>query len=42
LLLLLWVEDDVLYRIQAYVGTKRQEGKRLRRMANSAIRHGAR
>ena len=37
-----WVEDDVLYWIQAHAGTKRQEKKRLRRMANSAIRHGAR
>ena len=37
-----WVQDDVLYWIQAYAGTKRQEKKRLRQMANSAIRHGAR
>jgi hypothetical protein len=37
-----WVEHDVLYWIQAHAGTKRQERKRLRRMANSAIRHGAR
>jgi hypothetical protein len=37
-----WVEDGVLYWIQAHAGTKRQEKKRLRRMANSAIRHGAR
>ena len=37
-----WVEDDVLYSIQAHAGTKRQEKKRLRRMANSAIRRGAR
>ena len=37
-----WVEDDVLYSIQAHAGTKRQEKKRLSRMANSAIRHGAR
>ena len=37
-----WVEDDVLYWIQAHAGTKRQEKKRLRQMANSAIRHGAR
>jgi hypothetical protein len=36
------VEDDVLYSIQAHAGTKKQERKRLRRMANSAIRHGAR
>jgi hypothetical protein len=36
-----WVEDDVLYWIQADAGTRRQ-AKRLRRMANSAIRHGAR
>jgi hypothetical protein len=37
-----WVEDGVLYWIQAHAGTKRQERKRLKRMANSAIRHGAR
>jgi hypothetical protein len=37
-----WVEDDVLYWIQAHAGTKRQEKKRLRQMANSAIRHGSR
>jgi hypothetical protein len=37
-----WVEDDVLYWIQAHAGNKRQERRRLRRMANSAIRHGAR
>jgi hypothetical protein len=37
-----WVQDDVLYWIQAHAGTKRQEKKRLRKMANSAIRHGAR
>ena len=37
-----WVEDDVLYWIQAHAGTKKQERKRLRQMANSAIRHGAR
>ena len=37
-----WVEDDVLYWIQAHAGTKKQEKKRLRQMANSAIRHGAR
>ena len=37
-----WVEDGVLYSIQAHAGTERQERKRLRRMANSAIRHGAR
>ena len=37
-----WVEDGVLYSIQAHAGTKQQEKKRLRRMANSAIRHGAR
>jgi hypothetical protein len=37
-----WVEDGVLYSIQAHAGTKKQERKRLRRMANSAIRHGAR
>jgi hypothetical protein len=37
-----WVEDDVLYWIQARAGTKRQERKRLVGMANSAIEHGAR
>jgi hypothetical protein len=37
-----WVEDDVLYSIQAHAGTKRQEKKRLVRMANSAVRHGPR
>jgi hypothetical protein len=37
-----WVEDAVLYWIQGHAGTKRQERKRLRRMANSAIRHGVR
>jgi hypothetical protein len=37
-----WVEDGVLYWIQAHAGTRKQERKRLRRMANSAIRHGAR
>jgi hypothetical protein len=37
-----WVEDGVLYWIQAHAGTERQERRRLRRMANSAIRHGAR
>ena len=37
-----WVEDGVLYWIQAHAGTERQERKRLKRMANSAIRHGAR
>ena len=37
-----WVEDGVLYWIRAHAGTKKQEKKRLRQMANSAIRHGAR
>jgi hypothetical protein len=37
-----WVEDGVLYWIQADAGTAKQEKKRLRRMANSAIRRGAR
>jgi hypothetical protein len=37
-----WVEDDVLYWIKGHAGTKKQEKKRLRQMANSAIRHGAR
>jgi hypothetical protein len=37
-----WVDDDVLYWIQARAGTKRQERKRLVGMANSAIEHGAR
>jgi hypothetical protein len=30
------------YRIQAHAGTAKQEQRRLVRMANSAIRHGAR
>ena len=37
-----WVEDNVLYWIQAHAGNKRQERKRLVGMANSAITHGAR
>jgi hypothetical protein len=37
-----WVDDGVLYWIQAHAGTERQERKRLKRMANSALRHGAR
>jgi hypothetical protein len=37
-----WVEDDVLYSIQAHAGTKKQEKRRLRKMANSAIRRGPR
>ena len=37
-----WMEDDVLYWIQAHAGTRKQEKKRLRRMANSRLPHGAR
>jgi hypothetical protein len=38
-----WVENDVLYWIQAHAGnTTRTERRRLRRMANSAIRRGPR
>jgi hypothetical protein len=37
-----WVEDDVLYWIQADAGNGRQETKRLVGMANSALEHGAR
>jgi hypothetical protein len=37
-----WVQGGVLYWIQAHAGTKRQEKKRLRKMANSAIRSGRR
>jgi hypothetical protein len=37
-----WRQGGVLYWIQAHAGTAKQEKKRLRRMANSAIRHGAR
>jgi hypothetical protein len=37
-----WVEDDVLYWIQADAGNGRQEKKRLVGMANSALEHGAR
>jgi hypothetical protein len=37
-----WRQGGVLYWIQAHAGTAKQEKKRLVRMANSAIRHGAR
>jgi hypothetical protein len=37
-----WRQGGVLYRIQAHAGTAKQEKRRLVRMANSAIRHGAR
>lgn len=37
-----WRQDGVLYWIQAHAGTKRQEKRRLRVMANSAILHGPR
>jgi hypothetical protein len=37
-----WVEDGVLYWIQADAGNARQEKKRLVRMANSALWHGPR
>ena len=37
-----WRQGGVLYSIQAHAGTKRQEKKRLRKMANSAIRNSPR
>jgi hypothetical protein len=37
-----WRQGGVLYWIQAHAGSASQEKKRLVRMANSAIRHGAR
>ena len=37
-----WRQGGVLYWIQAHAGTRRQERKRMRQMANSAIRHGPR
>ena len=37
-----WRQGGVLYWIQAHAGTAKQEKRRLRRLANSAIRHGAR
>jgi hypothetical protein len=37
-----WRQGGVLYWIQAHAGTAKQEKKRLRRMANSAIRNGPR
>ena len=37
-----WRQGGVLYWIQAHAGTARQEKRRLRRLANSAIRHGPR
>ena len=37
-----WVQDDVLYSIQATAGTKKTERRRMVRLANSAIRNGPR
>jgi hypothetical protein len=37
-----WRDHRVLYTIEAKVGTRRTERRLLVRMANSAIRHGAR
>jgi hypothetical protein len=37
-----WRQGRVLYWIQAHAGTAKQEKRRLVRLANSAIRHGAR
>jgi hypothetical protein len=37
-----WVQDGVLYTIEAKLGTKRTERKILMRLANSAIAKGAR
>jgi hypothetical protein len=37
-----WRQGGVLYWIQAHAGSAKQEMRRLKRMANSAIRHGAR
>jgi hypothetical protein len=37
-----WRQGGVLYWIQAHAGSAQQEKKRLVRMANSAIAHGAR
>jgi len=37
-----WVQDGVLYTIQADAGTKRTERRRIVALANSAIRNGPR
>ena len=37
-----WVQDDVLYTIEAKLGTKKTERRRLIRLANSAIGTGPR
>ena len=37
-----WLEDDVLYRIEAKIGTKSTDRRILTRLANSAIRNGPR
>ncbi len=37
-----WRKGRVLYWIQAHAGTKRQEKRRLVKMANSALQHGPR
>ena len=37
-----WVEDDVLYWIQAHAGTKRRRRSGCVRWRTRAIRHGAR
>jgi hypothetical protein len=37
-----WVQDGVLYEVEGKLGTQRTERKILRRLANSAIRNGAR
>jgi hypothetical protein len=37
-----WVQDDVLYTIEAKLGTRQTERDILIRLANSAIRSGAR
>ena len=37
-----WVQDGVLYEVEAKLGTQRTERKILTRLANSAIRNGAR
>jgi hypothetical protein len=37
-----WVQDGVLYEVEGKLGTQRSERKILKRLANSAIRNGAR
>ena len=37
-----WVQRGVLYSIEAKLGTKKTERKVLTRLANSAIKNGAR